>query len=169
MLFQQPIDGLPNPSKLVWPITELETQPRTQVFEHRQLRTGAHVVVADLMTIEDLDAGRSRMYRAGQAYYEGVGPVHRVENAGPQANRVLIFHIIPAGRGFDGTRRFTGRGRLNQGEPRSGAYGQVPPGSLPSGLLVLWVGELAFVPKAKTVMHIRVGPVIFFVAKSAGP
>jgi quercetin dioxygenase-like cupin family protein len=160
---QQAIDQLPAGAPYVFRVTELEMEPGAKIFEHRQLGVGAHLVVRGTMTIEDLDQGRSATYQAGQAYFEGLEPLHRAENAGATANRVLMFDILPASRGFDGQQRFTAEGKHNEGEIRSGPYVQVPLDDLPEGPLMLRVTDMQFGPKAKTEPHVRLGPAIFFV------
>jgi quercetin dioxygenase-like cupin family protein len=161
--FQQVVDRLPEGGAYVFRVTELEMEPGSRIFPHRQLGVGAHVVLRGAITIEDLDAGQSATYRAGQAYFEGLGPLHRAEHSGEGANRVLMVDLLPASRGFDGAQQFTDRGRHNEGELRSGPFVQVPLESLPAEPLMLRVTEMAFGPKAKTVEHTRVGPAIYFV------
>jgi quercetin dioxygenase-like cupin family protein len=161
--FQQPIDRLPDGAPYVMRVTELEMEPGAKIYEHRQLGVGAHVVVRGSMTIENLDSGEAKTYESGQAYYEGLGPLHRAENRGPQMNRVVMVDILPASRGFDGTQEFTAPGRHNEGGLRSGPYVQIPLGELPPGELMLRVSDMTFGPKAKMVEHTRLGPAIFFV------
>jgi quercetin dioxygenase-like cupin family protein len=160
---QQPIDRLPDGAPYVMRVTELEMEPGAKIYEHRQLGVGAHIVVRGSMTIENLDSGEITTYVSGQAYYEGLGPLHRAENPGPQMNRVLMVDILPVSRGFDGTQEFTASGRHNEGGLRSGPYVQVPLAELPPGELMLRVSDMSFGPKAKTVEHTRLGPAIFFV------
>jgi quercetin dioxygenase-like cupin family protein len=164
-VFQQPIDRLPEASPYVFRVTELEMEPGTRIYEHRQLGTGAHVVMRGQMRIEDLDAGAVSVYSSGQAYFEGLGPLHRASNPGSETNRVLMFDLLPASRGFDGTQQFTARGRHNEGELRSGPYVQIPLDELPSAALMFRVSELRFGPKAKTEEHVRVGPGLYFVTE----
>lgn len=167
VLLQQDIDALPTTDALNLRITELEMEPGTRIFEHSQIGPGAHVVVRGEITVEMAEGGRAERYQEGQAYFEGIGPLHQAVNQGPRTNRVLMFDMLPAARGFDGTQRFTARGRHNAGELRSGPYGQVPLSALPPGPLMLRVSELRFGPKAKTVEHTRLGPVVFFVAEGS--
>jgi quercetin dioxygenase-like cupin family protein len=161
--FQQAIDRMPEGGPYVFRVTELEMEPGTRIMDHRQLSAGAHVVVRGDITIDDLDHGTSATYGAGQAYFEGLDWLHRAVNAGSGANRVLMFDLLPASRGFDGTQQFTDRGRHNEGELRSGPYVQVPLDELPAGPLMLRVTDLNFGPKAKSVEHVHVGPTLFFV------
>jgi quercetin dioxygenase-like cupin family protein len=160
---QQPLDQLPADAPYVFRVTELEMEPGAKIFEHRQLGVGAHVVVRGAITIDDLDHGTSATYQPGQAYFEGLEPLHRAHNGGTTANRILMFDILPASRGFDGQQRFTSEGKHNEGEVRSGPYVQVPLTDLPVGPLMLRVTEMSFGPKAKTDTHVRLGPTIFYV------
>ena len=160
---QQPLDQLPADAPYVFRVTELEMEPGAKIFEHRQLGVGAHVVVRGAITIDDLDRGTSATYQPGQAYFEGLEPLHRAQNGDSTANRVLMFDILPARRGFDGQQRFTSEGKHNEGEVRSGPYVQVPLTDLPDGPLMLRVTEMSFGPKAKTETHARLGPTIFYV------
>ena len=163
VLLQQPIERMPDGAPYVMRVTELEMEPGTKIFEHRQLGVGAHVVARGAIAIENLETGQTLVHRAGEAYFEGLGPLHRAENVGSETNRVLMVDILSASRGFDGTQQFSGRGRHNEGELRSGPYVQVPLGALPAESLMLRVSRLAFGPKAKTPEHTRVGPTMFFV------
>jgi len=160
---QQRLDPLPPDPPYTFRVTELEMEPGARIFEHRQIGVGAHLVVRGAITIDDLDHGTSATYQPGQAYFEGLEPLHRAQNDGREANRVLMFDILPASRGFDGQQRFTSEGRHNEGEVRSGPYVQVPLRDLPEGPLMLRVTEMAFGPKAKTETHARLGPTIFYV------
>lgn len=160
---QQRLDQLPAGAPYVFRVTELEMEPGARIHEHRQLGVGAHLVVRGAITIDDLDHATSATYRTGQAYFEGLEPLHQAQNDGPEANRVLMFDILPASRGFDGQQRFTREGRHNDGEVRSGPYVQIPLRDLPDGPLMLRVTEMAFGPKAKTETHARLGPTIFYV------
>jgi quercetin dioxygenase-like cupin family protein len=160
---QQPLDQLPADAPYVFRVTELEMEPGARIFEHRQLGVGAHLVVRGAITIDDLDHGTSTTYQPGQAYFEGLEPLHRAQNGGSTANRILMFDILPASRGFDGQQRFTSEGKHNDGEVRSGPYVQVPLTDLPDGPLMLRVTEMSFGPKAKTETHVRLGPTIFYV------
>lgn len=160
---QQRLERLPEGAPYVFRVTELEMEPGGKIFEHRQLGVGAHLVVRGAITIEDLDHGTAATYQTGQAYFEGLEPLHRAQNDGPTANRVLMFDILPARRGFDGQQQFTSEGKHNEGEIRSGPYVQVPLRDLPDGPLMLRVTEMAFGPKAKTETHARLGPTIFYV------
>lgn len=161
--FQTPIDRLPADRPYVFRVTELEMEPGSRIFEHRQLGVGAHVVLKGSITIENVEQGAAATYSVGQAYYEGLEPLHRAVNGGSEANRVLMFDILPASRGFDGQQEFTASGKHNEGELRSGPYVQIPLRDLPDGPLMLRVTEMRFGPKAKTVEHARLGPTIFFV------
>jgi quercetin dioxygenase-like cupin family protein len=161
--FQQVLDRLPDGAPYVMRVTELEMEPGTRIFEHRQLGVGVHLVIRGSMTIENLDARETATYRAGQAYLEGLGPLHRAENTGPEANRVLMVDLLSARRKFDGAQEFTANGRHNEGELRSGPYVQIPLDELPPEPLMLRVTEMRFGPKAKTEEHIRLGPAIYFV------
>ncbi len=163
VLFQHAIERLPEDAPYVMRVTELEMEPGAKIFEHRQLGVGAHVVVRGAITIEDLEAGQSATYRAGQAYVEGPQPLHRAENNGEGPNRVLMVDILPVSRKFDGSQQFTERGRHNSGEIRSGPYSQVPLTDLPAEPLMFRVSQWTFGPKAKTVEHTRLGPTMFFV------
>jgi quercetin dioxygenase-like cupin family protein len=160
---QQRLDELPAGAPYTFRVTELEMEPGARIFEHHQIGVGAHIVVRGAITIDDLDHGTSATYQPGQAYFEGLEPLHRAQNDGREANRVLMFDILPASRGFDGQQRFTSEGRHNEGEVRSGPYVQVPLRDLPDGPLMLRVTEMAFGPKAKTETHARLGPTIFYV------
>lgn len=164
-LLQQPIESLGEGDSFVLRVTELEMEPKTRIFDHQQIGPGVHYVVKGNITIEHVDPPRIETYQAGQAYFEGPGPLHRAANLGAAANRVLMFDILPATRGFDGTQRFTTRGRHNEGELRSGPYGQMPLRHVPNGPLVLRLTEMQFGPKAKTVEHVRLGPMFLFVAE----
>lgn len=161
--FQQAIDRLPEGAPYVFRVTELEMEPGARIFEHRQLGVGAHVMVRGSITIDDLDHGTSATYQSGQIYFEGPDPPHRAVNAGNGANRVLMFDLLPASRGFDGQQQFADTGRHNEGELRAGPYVQVPLRELPDGPLMLRVTDLAFGPKARSVEYAHVGPTIFFV------
>ncbi|MGE3270507.1 MAG: hypothetical protein AB7P40_17265 [Chloroflexota bacterium] len=163
ILLQQPLDRLPESAPYTFRVTELEMEPGARIFEHRQIGVGAHIVVRGAITIEDLDHGTNATYRPGQAYFEGMEPLHQAKNDGKEANRVLMFDILPASRGFDGQQRFTAEGKHNEGEVRSGPYVQIPLRDLPEGPLMLRVTDLEFGPKAKTETHVRLGPTIFFV------
>jgi quercetin dioxygenase-like cupin family protein len=160
---QQPLDPMPPGAPYTFRVTELEMEPGAKIFEHRQIGVGGHIVVRGNITIDDLDHGTSATYQPGQAYFEGMQPLHRAQNDGRETNRVLMFDILPASRGFDGQQQFTGEGRHNEGEVRSGPYVQVPLRDLPAGPLMLRVTEMAFGPKAKTEVHARLGPTIFYV------
>jgi quercetin dioxygenase-like cupin family protein len=160
---QQTLDRMPAGAPYTFRVTELEMEPGARIFEHRQIGVGAHVVVRGAITIDDLDHGTSATYQPGQTYFEGLEPLHRAQNDGREANRVLMFDILPASRGFDGQQQFTSEGRHNEGEVRSGPYVQVPLRDLPDGPLMLRVTEMAFGPKAKTETHARLGPTIFYV------
>ncbi|MDP8924190.1 MAG: hypothetical protein M3O34_15105 [Chloroflexota bacterium] len=162
---QQVLERLPEGGPYVMRVTELEMEPGTRIFEHRQIGPGAHVVLDGEITIEDIQAGSVATYRAGQAYYEGMDWLHRAVNRGIEANRVMMVDILPASRGFDGQQQFTERGRHNEGELRSGPYVQIPLTELPESPLMLRVTDMEFGPKAKTEEHVRVGPSIFYVAK----
>ena len=163
ILLQQPIERMPDGAPYVMRVTELEMEPGTKIFEHRQLGVGAHVVVRGTIAIENLETGQTLVHRAGEAYFEGLEPLHRAENVGSETNRVLMVDVLSASRGFDGAQQFTGRGRHNEGELRSGPYVQVPLGALPAESLMLRVSRLSFDPKAKTAEHTRLGPTMFFV------
>jgi hypothetical protein len=154
---------MPDGAPYTFRVTELAMEPGTRVFDHRQLSVGAHVVVGGTITINDLDHGSSATYQPGQAYYEGLDWLHNAVNDGPATNRVLMFDLLPASRGFDGTQQFTDKGRHNDGELRSGPYVQVPLRDLPSGPLMLRVTDLGFGPKAKTQEHVSLGPTLYFV------
>ena len=160
---QQRLDQMPDGAPYTFRVTELEMEPGARIFEHRQIGVGAHLVMRGSITIDDLDRGTSATYQPGQAYFEGLEPLHRAQNGGAEANRVLMFDILPASRGFDGQQRFTSEGKHNEGEVRSGPYVQVPLRDLPDGPLMLRITEMAFGPKAKTEVHARLGPTIFFV------
>ena len=160
---QQRLDPLPPGAPYTFRVTELEMEPGAKIFEHRQIGVGAHIVTRGAITIDDLDHGTSATYQLGQAYFEGLEPLHRAQNDGREANRILMFDILPASRGFDGQQRFTSEGRHNEGEVRSGPYVQIPLRDLPDGPLMLRVTEMTFGPKAKTEPHARLGPTIFFV------
>lgn len=160
---QQPLDPMPPGSPYIFRVTELEMEPGAKIFEHRQLGVGGHLVVRGSITIEDLERNTSATYQTGQAYFEGMQPLHRAQNDGPEANRVLMFDILPASRGFDGQQQFTAEGRHNEGEVRSGPYVQIPLRDLPSGPLMLRITDMALGPKAKTEIHTRLGPAIFYV------
>ena len=162
-VFQQTLDRLPEGPPYVMRATELEMEPGARIFEHRQLSAGAHVVIRGAIAIENLDAGQTALYRAGQAFFEGPGPLHRAENPSQEANRILMFDVLSASRGFDGTQQFTSGGRHNEGGLRSGPYVQVPLPDLPAEPLMVRVSEMAFGPKEKTVEHTRLGPAMFFV------
>jgi hypothetical protein len=138
-------------------------EPGARIFEHRQLGVGAHLVMRGSITIDDLDHGTGATYQPGQAYVEAQEPLHRAQNPGKETNRVLMFDILPSSRGFDGQQQFTSEGRHNEGEVRSGPYVQIPLRDLPAGPLMLRVTDMAFGPKAKTEVHTRLGPTIFFV------
>jgi len=161
--FQQTIEQLPEGAPYMLRVTELEMEPGARIFEHRQLSVGAHVVVRGSITIENLDAGQTATYRVGQAYFEGLGSLHRAVNLGPEANRVLMVDLLSASRGWDGTQQFTSPGRHNEGGLRSGPFVQVPLAELPAEPLMLRVSEISLGPKAKTVEHTRLGPAVFFV------
>lgn len=160
---QQRLDPMPPGAPYVFRVTELEMEPGARIFEHRQLGVGGHLVVRGSITIEDLEAKTAATYRTGQAYFEGLEPLHRAQNDGREANRVLMFDILSASRGFDGQQRFTSEGRHNDGEVRSGPYVQIPLRDLPEGPLMLRITDMAFGPKAKTAIHTRLGPAIFYV------
>jgi quercetin dioxygenase-like cupin family protein len=160
---QQRLDPMPPGAPYVFRVTELEMEPGAKIFEHRQIGVGGHLVTRGTITIDDLDGGTSATYRPGQAYFEGLQPLHRAQNDGTETNRVLMFDILPASRGFDGQQQFTSEGRHNEGEVRSGPYVQVPLRDLPTGPLMLRVTDMAFGPKAKTEIHTRLGPAIYFV------
>jgi quercetin dioxygenase-like cupin family protein len=160
---QRPIEEMPGTGPYVFRVTELEMEPGARIFEHRQLGPGAHLVVRGSITIDDIDHGTSATYQPGQAFLEAQEPLHQAKNAGTTTNRVLMFDILPASRGFDGQQKFTSEGRHNEGEVRSGPYVQIPLRDLPSGPLMLRVTDMAFGPKAKTDIHTRLGPTIFYV------
>jgi quercetin dioxygenase-like cupin family protein len=160
---QSQIQQMPGDGPYVFRVTELEMEPGARIFEHRQLGVGAHLVMRGSITIDDLDHATSATYEPGQAYVEAQEPLHQAKNAGQTTNRVLMFDILPASRGFDGQQKFTSEGRHNDGEVRSGPYVQIPLRDLPSGPLMLRVTDMAFGPKAKTDIHTRLGPTIFFV------
>jgi quercetin dioxygenase-like cupin family protein len=160
---QQNIEQLPGPGPYVFRVTELEMEPGARIFEHRQLGPGAHVVTRGSIQIDDLEHGSSAVYQPGQAYMEAQEPLHKASNPGKETNRVLMFDILPASRGFDGQQKFTEEGVHNDGGVRSGPYVQVPLGDLPPGPLMLRVTDMAFGPKAKTEIHTRLGPTIFVV------
>lgn len=160
---QRPIEQMPGDGPYVFRVTELEMEPGARIFEHRQLGAGAHLVVRGSITIDDLDHSTSATYQPGQAYMEAQEPLHQAKNTGNTANRVLMFDVLPASRGFDGQQRFTSEGRHNEGEVRSGPYVQIPLRDLPAGPLMLRVTDMAFGPKAKTDIHTRLGPTIFYV------
>lgn len=162
VLMQQPLDRMPASAPYTFRVTELEMEPGARIFEHRQIGVGAHVVVRGAITIDDLDHGTSATYQPGQTYFEGLEPLHRAQNDGREANRILMFDILPASRGFDGQQRFTGEGRHNEGEIRAGPYVQVPLRDLPDGPLMLRVSELSLGPKARSETHARLGPAIFY-------
>ena len=160
---QQPIEQLPPGGPQVFRVTELEMEPGARIFEHRQIGVGGHLVVRGTITIDDLDRNTSATYGTGQAYFEGMEPLHQAVNQGAAANRILMFDILPASRKFDGQQRFTSEGKHNEGEVRSGPYVQIPLTDLPEGPLMLRISEMAFGPKAKTETHARLGPTIFYV------
>jgi quercetin dioxygenase-like cupin family protein len=160
---QRPIEQMPGSGPYVFRVTELEMEPGAKIFEHHQIGVGAHLVMRGSITIDDLDHGTTATYQPGQAYVEAQEPLHRAQNGGSMNNRVLMFDVLPASRGFDGQQQFTSEGRHNEGEVRSGPYVQVPLRDLPSGPLMLRITDMAFGPKAKTEVHTRLGPTIFFV------
>ena len=160
---QQNLDAMPPDPPYIFRVTELEMEPGARIFEHRQIGVGAHIVTRGAITIEDLDHKTSAVYRPGQAYFEGLEPLHQAVNASGETNRILMFDILPASRGFDGQQQFTREGRHNEGEVRSGPYVQIPLRDLPQGPLMLRVTDMEFGPKAKTEPHVRLGPTIFFV------
>jgi quercetin dioxygenase-like cupin family protein len=160
---QRPIEQMPGDGPYVFRVTELEMEPGSKIFEHRQLGVGAHIVMRGSITIDDLEHGTSATYEPGQAYVEAQEPLHQAQNTGKSTNRVMMFDVLPASRGFDGQQKFISEGRHNEGEVRSGPYVQVPLRDLPAGPLMLRVTDMAFGPKAKTDIHTRLGPTIFFV------
>jgi len=160
---QHVIEEMPGNGPYVFRVTELEMEPGAQIFPHRQLGPGAHLVVRGSMTIDDLDHGTTTTYQPGQAYAEAQQPLQQYHNDGSVANRVLMFDILPASRGFDGQQQFTDEGKHNQGEVRSGPYVQMPLRDLPAGPLMLRITDMSFGPKAKTEIHTTVGPAIYFV------
>ncbi|MCC7369610.1 MAG: hypothetical protein IT306_14370 [Chloroflexi bacterium] len=163
VLLQQPLEQLPPDAPYTFRVTELEMEPGATIFEHRQIGVGAHIVMRGDITISNLEAKTDATYRPGQAYFEGMEPLHSALNPGKEANRVLMFDLLPASRGFDGQQRFTSEGKHNEGEVRSGPYVQIPLTDLPRGPLMLRVTDMEFGPKAKTEPHARLGPTIFFV------
>ena len=160
---QKTIEQMPGNGPYVFRATELEMEPGAQVFPHRQIGPGAHLVMRGSITIDDLDHSTTATYEPGQAYTEQQQPLHQAHNDGKETNRVLMFDLLPASRGFDGQQQFTSEGRHNEGEVRSGPYVQVPLRDLPSGPLMLRITDMTFGPKAKTDIHTRLGPTIFFV------
>ena len=165
IVLQQPLERLPEGGPYVMRVTELEMEPGTRIFEHRQLGPGVHFVLDGEMTIEDTQAGTGTTYRAGQAYYEPMDWPHGAVNRGTGANRVLMVDVLPASRGFDGQQQFTEAGRHNEGELRAGPYAQAPLTELPAGPLMLRVTNISLGPKARSEPHVRVGPGIFYVAE----
>jgi hypothetical protein len=162
--FQTPIDQMPDGAPYSFRVTELAMEPGTKVLDHTQISAGTHVVVGGEITINDVEHGTSQTYKAGQAYFEGLlDPLHNAVNGGAATNRVLMFDLLPAARGFDGTQAFTDKGRHNDGELRSGPYAQVPLRDLPAGPLMLRVTDLSFGPKAKSLEHVTLGPTLYFV------
>ena len=162
---QQPLDRLPEGGPYVMRVTELEMEPGTRIFEHRQIGPGVHIVLDGEITIEDVQNGGATTYRAGQSYYEGMDWLHRVVNRGGRANRVLMVDVLPESRGFDGQQQFTDSGRHNEGELRAGPYVQIPLTELPTGPLMLRVTDMALGPKARSEPHVRVGPGVYYVAE----
>jgi hypothetical protein len=161
--FQTVIDRMPEGAPYVFRVTELEMEPGTRILDHRQIGVGAHVVVRGGITIDDLDHGSSATYQTGQAYFEGLDPLHRAVNGGKETNRILMFDLLPASRGFDGQQQFTDDGKHNVGELRSGPYVQVPLKEIPDGPLMLRVTDLSFGPKARSAEYVNSGPALFFV------
>ena len=162
---QQTLERLPEGGPYVMRVTELEMEPGTRIFEHRQIGPGVHLVLDGEITIEDAQNGGATTYRAGQSYYEGMDWLHRAVNRGSQANRVLMVDVLPESRGFDGQQQFTESGRHNDGELRAGPYVQAPLTELPTGPLMLRVTDMALGPKARSEPHVRVGPGIYYVAE----
>ncbi|MFN8635711.1 MAG: hypothetical protein U0893_17835 [Chloroflexota bacterium] len=160
---QRPVEQMPGSGPYVFRVTELEMEPGARVYDHRQIGPGAHIVMRGAIQIDDLDHGTSATYQPGQAYTEFQEPLHRASNPGTTTNRVLMFDILPASRGFDGQQNFTDTGTHNDGGVRSGPYVQMPMRDLPAGPLMLRVTDMLFGPKAKTEIHVRLGPAIFFV------
>jgi quercetin dioxygenase-like cupin family protein len=160
---QRPIQQMPGDGPYVFRVTELEMEPGAKIFPHRQIGDGAHIVMRGSITIDDLEHNTSATYTPGQAYEEAQEPLHQAHNDGKETNRVLMFDILPASRGFDGQQQFTSEGRHNEGEVRSGPYVQMPLRDLPAGPLMLRITDMQFGPKAKTDIHTRLGPAIFFV------
>ncbi|MCC6176861.1 MAG: hypothetical protein IT305_16250 [Chloroflexi bacterium] len=161
--FQKTIEMLPPGAPYVFRVTELEMSPGARIFDHKQLGVGAHYVLRGNITIENAEDGASTTYGIGQGYFEGLEPLHRAVNGGADENRVLMFDLLSASRGFDGQQQFTSTGRHNEGELRSGPYVQIPLADLPQGPLMLRITDMKFGPKAKTVEHVHVGPAIYFV------
>jgi quercetin dioxygenase-like cupin family protein len=160
VLYQKALDRVPE-GALLLRLTELEMEPGATIFEHRQLGPGVHLVHRGSITYTDLESQQADTYQSGQAYYEGMDPLHAVANNGQVANRVLMADLVPRDRGFDGNQAFTDRGKHNEGEVRSGPYVQYKLDNLPEGPLMLRVSEIKFGPKSKTVEHTRMGPVLF--------
>lgn len=164
LLQQQPIDRVPD-GPLMLRVTELEMEPGSRIFEHRQLGPGTHILLSGAITVTDSASGQAQIHTAGSAYYEGMEPLHDAVNNGSQPNHILMVELLPQSRGFDGNQQFTDRGKHNEGEIRSGPYVQVPLTNLPEGPLMFRVSALDFGPKAKSVEHTRVGPAVFYVTQ----
>jgi hypothetical protein len=160
VIFQQPIDRLPE-GALLMRLTELEMEPGSRIFEHRQLGPGAHIVHQGSISVTDTTTKQTETYQPLQTYYVGMDPLHEEKNNGTTPNRVLMAELVPQSRGFDGNQAFTDRGKHNDGEVRSGPYVQLPLANTPEGPLMLRVSEIKFGPKSKTVEHLRMGPTLF--------
>ena len=160
---RQPIERMPGDGPYVLRVTELEMEPGARIFEHHQIGVGIHLVADGSIKIDDLDHKTSTTWQKGQSYVEAQEPLHQATNPGPAANRVLMFDILTASRGFDGQQEFTSEGRHNEGEVRSGPYVQMPLRDLPRGPLMLRLTRMQFAGKAKTEVHTRIGPAIFYV------
>jgi len=164
VLLQQPIDKVPE-GPLMMRVTELEMEPGSKVFEHRQLGPGAHMVLDGSITLTDTTSRQPQTFRAGNVFYLGMDPYHEAVNNEPIMNHLVQVELLPQSRGFDGTQQFTDKGKHNEGEIRSGPYVQVPLNSLPNVPLMFRVTELSFGSKAKTVEHSREGPALFYVTQ----
>jgi quercetin dioxygenase-like cupin family protein len=160
VLYQRALDRVPE-GALLLRLTELEMEPGSRIFEHRQLGPGVHLVHRGSITYTDIESQQAQTYQSGQVYYEGMEPLHAVANNGQVANRILMADLVPRDRGFDGNQAFTDRGKHNEGEVRSGPYVQYKLDNLPEGPLMMRVSEIKFGPKSKTVEHTRMGPVLF--------
>ena len=75
-------------------VTETSFKPGGYVGEHQHVRPGIRVVTAGELTL--VEAGRTRIYKQGDVFYESGDVTNSAHNKGNVPAVLLTFEILPA-------------------------------------------------------------------------